>query len=478
MGGLGFREIELFNDAMLAKLAWRLINDPESLLAQTLLGKYCAHSEFLDVSCPSSVSHGWRGILAGREVLKKGLGWLVGDGSSISVWSDPWLSTDSPLTPFGPPTEYNASLQVKHLIAATGEWDVEAIRLHLPQYEEHIRRIILPSFSLPDKLVWIFSRSGTYTTKSGYATIKVNSIAEPANPINFNWKACIWQVNTTPKIKHFLWKSMNGALPVGSVLLNRGIQVDGVCKRCGQLESEIHVLFHCTYAQRVWESIPCVFKPAPESITSIHQLLQASRRMLALPPSDHTVEASVLKIIHDTRAWRAAQAQASTAYHKKTLVQSGHLVTTPNLPVAPIINFSGTTTYTDAAWNGETGNSGLGWHFRDHLNVDAGSFSSNRRFVASALVAEALAVKSALLMAAQLGINHIKLCSDSKSLISLIKSRDSDVALRCILSDIQNLITLFEDISFQFIPRVGNSVADALAKSALYELQLSPIVGE
>lgn len=111
--------------------------------------------------------------------------------------------------------ESNASLRVKDLLnAATGEWDIDAIRLHLPQYEDHIRRIILPSFSLPDKLVWLFSRSRTYTTKSSYATIKVNSITEPANPGNFNWNTCIWQVNTTPKVKHFLWKSLNGALPV------------------------------------------------------------------------------------------------------------------------------------------------------------------------------------------------------------------------------------------------------------------------
>lgn len=45
-GGLGFREIEKFNDALLAKLAWRVLKFPESLLSQTLLGKYCHSTPF------------------------------------------------------------------------------------------------------------------------------------------------------------------------------------------------------------------------------------------------------------------------------------------------------------------------------------------------------------------------------------------------------------------------------------------------
>lgn len=37
--GLGFKEIEIFNDALLAKHAWRLLKHPHSLLGQTLLNK-------------------------------------------------------------------------------------------------------------------------------------------------------------------------------------------------------------------------------------------------------------------------------------------------------------------------------------------------------------------------------------------------------------------------------------------------------
>ena len=95
-GGLGFRDIQTSNDALLAKISWRILKEPQSLLAQVLLGKYSQHTSFLDCSALANASHGWRSILAGRDLLKNGLSWAVGDGEKISVWNDPWLSSQTP----------------------------------------------------------------------------------------------------------------------------------------------------------------------------------------------------------------------------------------------------------------------------------------------------------------------------------------------------------------------------------------------
>lgn len=66
-GGLGFKDIETFNDALLAKVGWRLLKDPHSLLARVLLGKYARYSSFLDCQAPSNASHGWRSVLRGER---------------------------------------------------------------------------------------------------------------------------------------------------------------------------------------------------------------------------------------------------------------------------------------------------------------------------------------------------------------------------------------------------------------------------
>lgn len=70
---MGFRDLRLFNLAMLGKQGWRLIENPESLCARVLKGRYFHDTDFLSATRKKHASHTWRAILEGREVLKMGL---------------------------------------------------------------------------------------------------------------------------------------------------------------------------------------------------------------------------------------------------------------------------------------------------------------------------------------------------------------------------------------------------------------------
>ncbi|CAN7121713.1 unnamed protein product, partial [Brassica rapa subsp. narinosa] len=177
------------------------------------------------------------------------------------------------MAPIGPPTCTTQAWKVSRLILpGKNEWDLVAIREALPQYEEHIRKLIPSSLQAPDERVWLPNATGVYSTKSGYAIAKLfNGTQEDRS---FNWMRSVWQVDTSPKIRHFLWKANNRALPVASVLQSRGLATDLVCKRCGAPETELHVFLRCPFAARVWNIVPSMFKPSVESTESIASLLQ------------------------------------------------------------------------------------------------------------------------------------------------------------------------------------------------------------
>lgn len=90
-GGLGFRDLEWFNLALLAKQGWRIIQNPSSLAPIILKEKYFPQASFLNAQLGHQPSFIWQSFWNARSLLKKGLSWRVGDGNRISIWNDKWV---------------------------------------------------------------------------------------------------------------------------------------------------------------------------------------------------------------------------------------------------------------------------------------------------------------------------------------------------------------------------------------------------
>ena len=68
--GLGFRDLHLFNMAMLSRQAWRLLTNPDMLCAQVLKAKYYPNKELIQCTARGGISYSWRSILKGLKLLK------------------------------------------------------------------------------------------------------------------------------------------------------------------------------------------------------------------------------------------------------------------------------------------------------------------------------------------------------------------------------------------------------------------------
>lgn len=115
-GGLGFKNLPSFNLSLLAKQGWRLLMNPDSLIARFFKARYFPNDSFMDAPFRSGMSYIWRSILAGREVLSKGLRYQIGDGSTVSLWSDPWLPLPYSFKPFSCPMDGTELWKVRDLI--------------------------------------------------------------------------------------------------------------------------------------------------------------------------------------------------------------------------------------------------------------------------------------------------------------------------------------------------------------------------
>uniref|UniRef100_A0A0D3D375 RNase H type-1 domain-containing protein n=1 Tax=Brassica oleracea var. oleracea TaxID=109376 RepID=A0A0D3D375_BRAOL len=122
----------------------------------------------------------------------------------------------------------------------------------------------------------------------------------------------------------------------------------------------------------------------------------------------------------------------------------------------------------DAARRPQDRTAGCRWISYDSRFGETIQGTSTELFVTSPLMAEALAVREALLQARDFHLSNICLKSDNHVLIKALISKQHPVELYGINLDIENLSSSFSSTSFSYVPRSLNSAADALAKSALY----------
>ena len=131
-GGLGIRDALSSNQAFLMNQAWRIWRNENSLLDKFLRHRHYHNSNFL-LTSSSHGSHAWKALLGGRNLMKKGLCWVVQSGHSINFWLDHWL----PIGPIrglvhGPFLAHEYDFKVARFVVDNQRWDFTPLSMVLP----------------------------------------------------------------------------------------------------------------------------------------------------------------------------------------------------------------------------------------------------------------------------------------------------------------------------------------------------------
>lgn len=185
-------------------------------------------SYFLDAEIGNIPSFGWRSISHGRDLLAKIIRKMVGIGESIRVWIDRWLHDRGPRVHLYMNCLIDLELRVKDLIDFSArDWNHHLLQgLFYPGDIEIITRH-KPVVRKEDFYSWEHTKSGNFSVKSAYwfASQQKNPdlLREAFMQSYLNGlKNQIWSIQTMPKIKSFLWRSLSGALPISKLIRARG----------------------------------------------------------------------------------------------------------------------------------------------------------------------------------------------------------------------------------------------------------------
>jgi len=215
-GGMGFRDFESFNLALLAKQVWRLLCEPDSLCARVLRAKYYPDGKFLQAKRKSGSSYTWQSVLAGLECFKQGYIWRVGDGSQINIWHDHWIPNSHNMKVFAQRGNTLVSTVDELISPIDGQWDVQLIRsLFWPTDANRILQIPIRN-GREDVVAWHHNRNRLFTVKSAYHCqwnqryrARNNADAADGTSSVSVWKD-LWKMLVPSKIKIFAWRVLHG----------------------------------------------------------------------------------------------------------------------------------------------------------------------------------------------------------------------------------------------------------------------------
>jgi ribonuclease HI len=472
----------------------KILSVVNSLVSRLFKARYFPRSDYLGATIGANPSYIWRSIHSVQNLIRKGARWCIGTGSSIPLMYHPWLANGDCITPLHTGGAHFRTGSVSDLVDPhTKVWRQDLIS-HL--FDEPTTDAILSTPLFPQVLVdalnWSGERNGQYSVRSAYR-IHTETITSAAHLYRPGPWSSIWKLKVPPKVKNLVWRVCRSCLPTQARLLSRGVQCPAHCVLCNEGEEDsTHILFTCPYASQVWQKTHlwgfvqhavAVCGSVDDIVFHLLQTISASqcsllamllwslwkRRNLKLwQHHDESAVQVVARAKHMLEEWKSAQ-----QLRNHTVMQSSAAVTESNTTdfqwMRPDVGRLKCNV--DAAFSQSANRIGIGLCIRD----SAGDLVQARTLLISPVcavdVSEALGLNHAMRWAAELCLDGVDFCLDSKVVVDEFNGAVNTITdLGSIVADCRQLFTSsFHNSKVEFSRRQANRVAHELAKAALLQ---------
>uniref|UniRef100_A0A2N9FZ97 Reverse transcriptase zinc-binding domain-containing protein n=1 Tax=Fagus sylvatica TaxID=28930 RepID=A0A2N9FZ97_FAGSY len=470
---MGFRDLQFFNQALLAKQGWRILTSPDTLLHKVLKCKYFPNCSFMEATIPSHSSYMWRRSIAqSRDITRRGSRWRIGDGTRVKIWQDRWIRGTTSGRVITAPSHLPPDANVVTLIDHDSHcWKDNLVDfLFTPSEVALIKSIPLPSLMSNDLLIWSRTTKGQQTAKSAYHFLWEEQANLPSIPSSSSstglwlfWKS-LWAVNVPNKIKTFAWKACSNILPTFMNLWKKEIVATVSCYLCGdEAETIGHVLWLCPFTESIWRSTPLFSKLPIDCIMDFQDVMDSA--LTNLPSPDIEMFITLAWLIWKTRneVWQGKPIPSNpnlflqaAAYSAEFIERSQPMTTKigSSLPQhwdRPEEGFY-KVNVAIKSFNDEL--VGIGVLIRDWNEEVSAALSERQSVMGDGLWRYALAVWRALNFCLEVGYHSIHVECSNPSLPSLLKCEAKCVTeVGWVVQDIKALFSLLNSLSFRAIQK-------------------------
>ena len=267
--GLGVGDLVIKNTALLFKWWWRYASEENSLWRKVVQSIHNEDAAILPSPSLSKIPGTWHSIKKtlleqkpATQLFFQHLKLSVGNGNKIRFWEDQWAGNFSLKEKF--PSLFRLSTQKSAMVSAMGwfegtlwKWSL-AWKKELSQQEAELMANLIDllshHFPLPTQ-----EDSITWKGKKEYSAKILQHLLNMEMEVEVDRMVCsVWMKLVPPKVEFFMWLALLGKLNTKEMLYKKGLLSANQtsCTFCGShLESLDHVLLHCPFSWRVWNSI-------------------------------------------------------------------------------------------------------------------------------------------------------------------------------------------------------------------------------